>query len=229
MSLIDEICRNRRVQEVLAEVPMNQQTSGEQAVRLCGVAVESSTQVLIPPAIEVIRAVDSVGLPGSKHLYAAGRVGTETIKIGVTEDALDRSESLAVSFKNDYHLLCVWPNEAVLEDRVRCLAKASRAEVGSSREHFNMPLEVVKSIVIRARQHYLANSEINTAPDQHLKRKREELELEADMEDRRLKRTREELSLKAQELDLGALQLVLDLARKGHDAAIAAVIARLSS
>jgi len=220
MSLIDEIFRNRRVQQALAEVPLNEQTPAEQAVRLCGVAVESS-QVLIPPAIEVIRAQDSVGLPGSKHLYAAGRVGTETIKIGVTEDALDRSESLAVSFKNDYHVLCVWPNEAVLEDRVRCLAKAARAEVGSSREHFNMPLEAVKSIVIVARQHYLANTEINTAPDQHLKRKREEMELEADMEDRRLKRAREEL-------DMQARQLVLDLARQGHEAAISAVIASLN-
>jgi hypothetical protein len=142
-------------------------------------SAESRPHVFIPA--EVIQDENSVGLDGADHLYCASRVGESVLKIGVTKDILERLKTLASRFDSSYQLLAVWPNEAVLEDLVHAQLKASRAQVSTSREHFNTSLEEVLEAVKAARNLYRIGMSLK-------KISREEREFEADLADRAVKR-----------------------------------------
>ena len=191
VTLVDEVYINRRAQESLAAIPAEQRTPLEQAVRLCGEAVENQAQPLpasaealfVPRKPLVIQDRDSVGLPGSDHLYAAGRHGENLIKIGVSKDVLQRMRELPQSFGGQYELLAVWPHEAVLETLVLELLKTAKASVGSSREHFNAhaSFEQICQIVDSARHLHRMKTELEVVG---LKRRREEAEFEEELADR---------------------------------------------
>jgi len=136
---------------LFASVPPEDRTPQEQAARLCGEVVESQAQAsvsepaFVPCAPLVIRDEASVGLPGSDHLYAAARQGENMIKIGVSKDIIQRIRELAHTWGGQYELLAVWPNVELL--------KSSKANIGTSREHFNSnaSFEHIRAIVVSAR------------------------------------------------------------------------------
>jgi len=203
-TLVDEVYANRRAQEALATIPEEQRTPLEQAVRLCGEAIENQAQPLpadplfVPRKPLVIQDRDSVGLPGSDHLYAAGRHGENLIKIGVSKDVLQRMRELPQSFGGQYELLAVWPHEAVLETLVLELLKTAKASVGNSREHFNAnaSFEQICQIVGSARHLHRMKTELEAAG---LKRTREESEFEEALADRALKRRQQEMQMQQDE------------------------------
>ena len=64
-----------------------------------------------------------------------------------------RPEFRAQKFEGHYELLAVWPHEAALEDIVLDLLKPSKAQIGTSREHFDATasFEYICQIVQAAR------------------------------------------------------------------------------
>jgi hypothetical protein len=213
LSLVDDVMRSKRVQDQLSSIPEEQRTPLEQAARLCGEAVEAQlpsppapatpaleAPVFIPRKPLVIQDEDSVGLPGSDHLYAAARHGENLIKVGTSKDVLQRLRELAQSFGGQYELLAVWPNEAVLENLVIELLKTAKATVGSSREHFNANagFEQICQIVVAARHLHKMKTELETAGT---KRKREEAEFQEELADRALKRRQQEIQMTSEEAE----------------------------
>jgi hypothetical protein len=206
ITLVDEVYANRHAQESIAAIPEEQRTPLEQAVRLCGEAVETQAQpmpasaeaLFVPRKPLVIQDRDSVGLPGSDHLYAAGRHGENLIKIGVSKDVLQRMRELPQTFGGQYELLAVWPHEAVLETLVLELLKTAKASVGSSREHFNAHanFEQICQIVDSARHLHRLKMDLEAVG---LKRRREEAEFEEELADRALKRRQQEMQMKQEE------------------------------
>ena len=204
VTLVDEVYTNRHAQESLAAIPAEQRTPLEQAVRSCGEAVETQAQpasaeaLFVPRKPLVIQDRDSVGLPGSDHLYAAGRHGENLIKIGVSKDVLQRMRELPQSFGGQYELLAVWPHEAVLETLVLELLKTAKASVGSSREHFNAhaSFEQICQIVDSARHLHRLKMDLEAMG---LKRRREEAEFEEELADRALKRRQQEMQMQQEE------------------------------
>ena len=160
-----------------------------------GLASRSGTRVsersFVPRDPLVIKDDASVGLPGNDHLYAALRVGENCIKVGVSKDVLERIKALAQKFEGHYELLAVWPHEAVLEDIVLDLLKPSKAQVGTSREHFDATasFEYICQIVRAARNLYRLKTDLDTPST---KRRREDMELQEDLADRALRRKMEE-------------------------------------
>ena len=160
-----------------------------------GLASRSGTHVsernFVPRDPLVIKDDASVGLPGNDHLYAALRVGENCIKVGVSKDVLESIKALAQKFEGHYELLAVWPHEAVLEDIVLDLLKPSKAQVGTSREHFDATasFEYICQIVRAARNLYRLKTDLDTPST---KRRREDMELQEDLADRALRRKMEE-------------------------------------
>ena len=150
-----------------------------------GLASGAVADRFVPRKPLVIKDETSVGLPGNDHLYAALRVGENCIKVGVSKDVLERIKALAQKFEGAYELLAVWPHEAVLEDIVLDLLKPSKAQVGSSREHFDATasFEYICRVVRAARNLYRLKTELAPA-----KRQREDMEFQEDLADRVLKR-----------------------------------------
>jgi len=235
-TLVEEVYSNRRAQASLSAIPVEQRTPQEQAARLCGEAVEARAHPPIPatPALEapvfipckplVIQDEDSVGLPGSDHLYAAARHGENLIKVGTSKDVLQRMRELAQSFGGQYELLAVWPNEAILETLVIELLKTAKATVGSSREHFNANagFEQICQIVVAARHLHKMKTELEMSG---MKRKREEAEFQEQVADRALKRRQQEaeraMKIRQQETqikrDETQTSLLHDLVRQGDE------------
>jgi len=221
-TMVQEIYANRHAQAALAATPEEQRTPQQQAVRLCGEAVEAETQtataeaaVFVPCKPLVIQDEESVGLPGSDHLYAAVRQGEDLIKIGVSKDVLQRVGQLAQQFGGQYQLVAVWPNEAVLESMVLELLKPAKASVGSSREHFNATasFEQICQIVVAARNLYKMKMELEAAGS---KRKREESEFQEGLADRAVQRKRDEMQIKREEINTCLLH---DLVKQGDEEA----------
>jgi len=217
-SLVEEVYANRRMQASLAAVPEEQRTPEQQVLRMCGEAVEAETQtgpsegsVVVPCKPLVIQDEESVGLPGSDHLYAASRQGDNLIKIGVSKDVLQRIGQLAQQFGGQYQLVAVWPNEAVLESIVLDLLKPAKASLGTSREHFNAnaSFEQICQIVSAARNLYKMKMELEAVGS---KRKVDEREFQEDMADRAVKRRKEEVQLKREEMQIrkDEIQLRMD-------------------
>jgi len=225
-ALVEEVYANRRAQEALAAMPAEQRTPVEQAVRMCGEAVEAQARkelatpdlFFVPRKPLVIQDQDSVGLPGSDHLYAAGRHGENLIKIGVSKDVLQRMRELPQSFGGQYELLAVWPNEAVLETLVLELLKTAKANVGSSREHFNAnaSFDQICQVVAAARHLHKVKAELEASG---AKRKREDAELQEDLADRAQKRRQKEAEL----------TLLHDLVRQGDEEAKKVFLASMAS
>jgi len=239
--LIDEVCQNRRVQEALAAAPAEALTPDEQAVRLCGEAVEAHAEaapstegsVFVPCNPCIIRDEHAVGLPGSDHLYAARRRGEDCdlMKIGISNDVLQRVSSLAQTFGAPYELLAVWPHEAVLESQVFELLKPAKASLGTSREHFSASFEQICQIVVAARNLYRMNAELEALGT---KRKRQdESELQEELADRALRRRRAEVQIKREELQLKHDDLdrclLHDLVKQGDDEARRTFLATLTA
>ena len=239
--LIDEVCQNRRVQKALAAVPAEALTPDEQAVRLCGEAVEAHAEsapstegsVFVPCTPCIIRDAHSVGLPGSDHLYAARRRGEDCdlMKIGISNDVLQRVSSLAQTFGAPYELLAVWPHEAVLESQVCELLKPAKASLGTSREHFSASFEQICQVVVAARNLYRMNAELEALGT---KRKRgDESELQEELADRALRRRRAEVQIKREELQLKHDDpdrcLLHDLVKQGDDEARRTFLAMLTA
>ena len=241
-TLVDEVCANRRVQVSLAALPEEKRTPLEQTARLCGEAVENQVQPLpaeplfVPRKPLVIQDQDSVGLPGSDHLYAAGRHGENLIKIGVSRDVLQRMRELPQTFGGQYELLAVWPHEAVLETLVLELLKTAKASVGTSREHFNAnaSFEQICQIVDSARHLHRMKMELEAVG---LKRTREEAELEEDLADRALKRRLQEMQMQQDEArthsqirqDEVRTSLLVELVRTGDKEAKQVFLATLAA
>ena len=239
--LIDEVCQNRRVQEALAAAPAEALTPDEQAVRLCGEAVEAHAEaapstegsVFVPCNPLIIRDEHAVGLPGSDHLYAARRRGEDCnlMKIGISNDVLQRVSSLAQTFGAPYELLAVWPHEAVLESQVFELLKPAKASLGTSREHFSASFEQICQVVVAARNLYRMNAELEALGT---KRKRgDESELQEELADRALRRRRAEVQIKREELQLKHDDpdrcLLHDLVKQGDDEARRTFLAMLTA
>jgi len=233
-SLVEEVYANRRAQASLAAIPAEQRTPQQQAARLCGEAVEDQAATVsgalpeplfVPRKPLVIQDQDSVGLPGSDHLYAAGRHGENLIKIGVSKDVLQRMRELPQSFGGQYELLAVWPHEAVLESLVLELLKTAKASVGSSREHFNAnaSFEQICQIVDSARHLHRLKIELEAVG---LKRRREEAEFEESLADRALKRRQQEMQMKQEEAQTS---LLLELVRTGDAEAKRVFLAGLAA
>ena len=244
VTLVDEVYINRRAQESLAAIPAEQRTPLEQVARMCGEAVENQAQSLPAPAEPlfvprkplVIQDRDSVGLPGSDHLYAAGRHGENLIKIGVSKDVLQRMRELPQSFGGQYELLAVWPHEAVLETLVLELLKTAKASVGSSREHFNAhaSFEQICQIVDSARHLHRMKTELEVVG---LKRRREEAEFEEELADRALRRRQQEMQMQQEEArtslqikqEEARTSLLLELVRTGDKEAKRVFLAALAA
>ena len=130
-----------------------------------GLASGAVADRFVPRNPLVIKDETSVGLPG--------------------KDVLERIKALAQKFEGAYELLAVWPHEAVLEDIVLDLLKPSKAQVGSSREHFDATasFEYICRVVRAARNLYRLKTELAPA-----KRQREDMEFQEDLADRVLKR-----------------------------------------
>ena len=197
LSLIGEVQRIHEVQAFLRE------HEPEHPMRIFGEAVEStpSTEVApasqtprVPPNPVIMKVEDSIGLPGSDHLYAASRMEDNILKIGVSKDVVERMPELSRNFQAGYSLQAVWPGEAALEELVLEKLKPYKATVGTSREHFDarVTLEYLYQIVDHARALYKTKMELSSTG---FELKRRELELQEDLKDRGLKRRREELEL----------------------------------
>jgi hypothetical protein len=205
VTLVQEVYANRGMQEDLSAAPPEDLTPEEEVVRMCGEAVEASSSASpsrdapfrLPPAPIIIESEKSVGLPGSDHLYAALRVEDNFMKVGVSKDVLDRTTGIARYFQGTYDLLAVWPREAVLEDIVLEKLRPYRAQLGTSREHFDsrVTLENLREVVDLARELYLAKMATSASSFQDRKR---ELEFQEDLSDRASKRRREELAAEAE-------------------------------
>jgi hypothetical protein len=204
LSLIGEVQRIREVQAFLRE------HEPDHPMRVFGEAVESSAaSTAVAPASrdslprvlpepQIVRHEKSIALPGSGHLYAAARVGEEPIiKVGVTKGLLDRLSDLQRKFDGEYDLLRVWPGEAPLEDLVLDKLRPFKASVGASREHFNsrVTLDFLTQVVDSARELYRIKMELES---QSFEQRKRELEFQEDLKDRALKRRREELALEAE-------------------------------
>ena len=226
LSLIRDVQRMNEVQGFLRE------NDPEHPMRVFGEAVEvTSTEVTsasqipvaqdppvprVPPNPIIMRVEDSIGLPGSDHLYAASRLEDNILKIGVSKDVVERMSELSRSFQAGYSLKAVWPGEAALEDLVLEKLKPYKASVGSSREHFDarVTLEHLSQVVDHARALYKTKMELSGTSFEQKKR---ELEFQEDLKDRDLKRRREELSLEAEK---EREKLLHDLVRERHPEAI---------
>jgi len=190
LSLVGEVERINRVQAQLRGA------DEAHPLRAFGAAVEAEASVeaqavsreaapaapieLKPrPDPQVIRAADSVGVPGAAHLYAAQRLSDGSLKLGnTTQQLMERLGQLQQTFKDQYALTAVWPHEGMLEDIVRDLLQTAKAEVGTSREHFNVSFEQLHQMVDLARKLYLAQQDVAGDEDRVLKRRRLELDLE---------------------------------------------------
>ena len=146
LTLIQDVQRMNEVQRFLRE------HEPEHPMRVFGEAVESeptSTEVSspaashdpplaplqVPPNPVIMKVEDSIGLPGSDHLYAASRLEDNILKIGVSKDVVERMPELSRSFQAGDTLQAVWPGEAALEELVLEKLKPFKAAVGNSREH----------------------------------------------------------------------------------------------
>ena len=232
VTLVDEVYANRRAQESLAPVPAEHRTPLDQAARMCGEAVEAQAQeelatpdlLFVPRKPLVIQDKESVGLPGSDHLYAASRHGENLIKIGVSKDVLQRLRDLAQSFGGQYELLAVWPNEAVLEGLVLEILKSAKASVRSSREHFNANASFAQicQVVVAARHLHKTRTDLDAGG---CKRSREDAEFEEDLADRALKRRQREMQMQQ---DDARTSLLLELVRTGDEEAKRVFLAGLT-
>ena len=166
----------------------------------------------VPPNPVIMKVEDSIGLPGSDHLYAASRLEDNILKIGVSKGVIERMSELSRSFQAGYALQAVWPGEAALEDLVLEKLKPYKAPVGNSREHFDsrVTMEYLHQIVDHARVLYKTKMELSCAGFEQRKR---ELEFQEDLKDRALKRKKEEMQLERQDL-------LHELAREKHPDAI---------
>ena len=229
LTLIQDVQRMNEVQGFLRE------HEPEHPMRMFGEAVESepaSTEVSAPPEASreapaaslpplqvppnpvIVKVEDSIGLPGSDHLYAASRLEDNILKIGVSKDVVERMPELSRSFQAGYALQAVWPGEAALEELVLEKLKPFKAAVGTSREHFDsrVTLEYLYQIVDHARVLYKTKMELSSSAS--FEQRKRELELQEDLKDRALKRRREELELEAkrrhEELELEAAKSKLE-------------------
>ena len=254
LTLIQDVQRMNEVQRFLRE------HEPEHPMRVFGEAVESeptSAEVSAPPADSqaapvaslpplqvppnpvIVKVEDSIGLPGSDHLYAASRLEDNILKIGVSKDVVERMPELSRSFQAGYALQAVWPGEAALEELVLEKLKPFKATVGNSREHFDsrVTLEYLYQIVDHARALYKTKMELSSSAS--FEQRKKELELQEDLKDRALKRRREEIELESQrrreeiELDREGLELhsrkrreelLHDLVREKHPLAIEAFL-----
>jgi hypothetical protein len=235
LSLIQDVQKMNEVQSFLKE------HDPEHPMRIFGESVESSERTEVAPASQtpvprappnpvIMKAEDSIGLPGSDHLYAASRLEDNILKIGVSKDVVERMPELSRSFQAGYALQAVWPGEAALEEIVLEKLKPYKATVGSSREHFDsrVTLEYLCQIVDHARALYKTKMELSYTSFEQRKR---ELEFQEDLKDLALKRRREELELETYAAKLDAERnklesdkqrekLLHDLVREKHPEAI---------
>jgi hypothetical protein len=237
LTLIQDVQRMNEVQRFLRE------HEPEHPMRAFGEAVEreptSSTEVStppedsqeapvaslpplqVPPNPVIMKVEDSIGLPGSDHLYAASRLEDNILKIGVSKDVVERMPELSRSFQAGYTLQAVWPGEAALEELVLEKLKPFKAAVGNSREHFDsrVTLEYLFQIVDHARVLYKTKMELSSSAS--FEQRKKELELQEDLKDRALKRKREELEIESQRR---REELLHDLVREKHPLAIEAFL-----
>jgi hypothetical protein len=218
-TLIDEIYRNRRFKEATErdDAPVLYIPTDHEQHKIAipsqappqGFPAPQGPPVFVPRKPLVIRDGQSVGLPGSDHLYAALRLGENVIKVGVSKDVLERMKALSKTFEGQYELVAIWPNEAVLEELVLDLLKPAKAQIGSSREHFNaeISLDHICQVVAAARNLYRMRMELETSS---CKRKFEEMALQDELESRALRRRREELKNQAE-------VLLMELVSKGDE------------
>jgi hypothetical protein len=105
LSLIQDVQRMNEVQAFLRE------HEPEHPMRIFGEAVESTEEVTpasqtqvprVPPNPVIMKVEDSIGLPGSDHLYAASRMEDNILKIGVSKDVVERVPELSrsISFQS---------------------------------------------------------------------------------------------------------------------------------
>ena len=239
LTLIQDVQRMNEVQGFLRE------SDPEHPMRIFGEAVESestSTEVTAPPSAAaqevpvsslpplqvppnpvIVKVEDSIGLPGSDHLYAASRLEDNILKIGVSKDVVERMPELSRSFQAGYALQAVWPGEAALEELVLEKLKPFKAAVGTSREHFDsrVTMEYLYQIVDHARVLYKTKMELSSSAS--FEQRKRELHLQEDLKDRALKRRREELELEAQK---ERERLLHDLVREKHPLAIEVFLER---
>ena len=225
LSLIQDVRRMNEIQSFLRE------NDPEHPMRIFGEAVEASERtaasaevVITPPASSqahpteelqvppdpvIVKVEDSIGLPGSDHLYAASRLEDNILKIGVSKDVVERMPELSRSFQAGYVLQAIWPGEAALEELVLEKLKPFRAMVGTSREHFDsrVTLGHLFKIVDHARVLYKTKMELSSTSFEQRKR---ELEFQEDLKDRAIKRRREELQLEAEEIKLEGEKIKLE-------------------
>jgi hypothetical protein len=211
LSLIGEVQRIHEVQAFLRE------HEPDHPMRVFGEAVGSSAAsaeaavapappappappLRVPPNPIIVRVEDSIGLPGSDHLYAASRLEDNILKIGVSKDVVERMPELSRSFQAGYALQAVWPGEAALEEIVLEKLKPYKATVGSSREHFDarVTLDFLSQMVDHARALYRTKMELAALASSSFEQRKRELEVQEDLKDRALKRRREELALEAE-------------------------------
>ena len=226
MKLVEELQIMKAAQSHLQCVPEEHRTPQEQAVRLCGEAVEtqapSTLAVYIPREPLIVRDASSVGLPGSDHLYAALRRPDKLVKLGTSRDVPQRMRDLSKSFEAAYELLIVWPHEACLEDFAHDILKPERALVGSSREHFSASISVddLLRVVEAARAQYRLKMDLDASA---FKRRREELEFQEELAERMLKRRRDEAQIKRDEMQINneeiQTKLLHELVRQGDEEA----------
>ena len=223
LTLIQDVQRMNEVQSLLRE------HEPEHPMRMFGEAVESEatcTEVSAPPAGSqeaaslpplqvppnpvIVKVEDSIGLPGSDHLYAASRLEDNILKIGVSKDVVERMPELSRSFQAGYALQAVWPGEAALEELVLEKLKPFKAAVGNSREHFDsrVTLEYLYQIVDHARVLYKTKMELSSSAS--FEQRKRELEFQEDLKDRALKRRREELELEAEKIKLEGEKIKLE-------------------
>jgi len=169
----------------------------------------------VPPLPEIIRHERSVALPGNDHLYAARRLPDGLMKIGVSKDPLDRMPELQRSFQAAYDLLAVWPGEEALEELVLDKLRPHRVAVGASREHFSadLSLDQVRQVVDAVRELQRTRQALAS---QNFEQRKRELELQADLEDRGLKRRREEVAIEADRVAIEADRLLQKLVAENH-------------
>ena len=236
LTLVQDVQRMNEVQSYLRE------HEPEHPMRVFGEAVESeptsagSQEALaaslpplqVPPNPVIMKVEDSIGLPGSDHLYAASRLGDNILKIGVSKDVVERMPELSRSFQAGYALQAVWPGEAALEELVLEKLKPFKAAVGNSREHFDsrVTLEYLFQIVDHARVLYKTKMELSSSAS--FEQRKREIDLQEELKDRALKRRREELELEAEkrkrEMEQDRERLLHDLVREKHPSAIEAFL-----
>jgi hypothetical protein len=252
LSLVGEVKRLHEAQAFLRE------NDPGHPMRVFGEAVESSTSsstpssseavapaseapvfpLRVPPNPLIMKVEDSIGLPGSDHLYAASRLEDNILKVGVSKDVVERMPELSRSFQSGYTLQAVWPGEAALEEIVLEKLKPYKATVGTSREHFDsrVTLKYLCQIVDHARALYKTKMELSCTSFEQKKR---ELEFQEDLKDRDLKRRREELQLEGEKVKLEAEkarikqetsqeELLQKLASENNSEAIKVFLERLS-